>query len=104
MSSAESGRGNNQPPLWRRSGLENWRSGAHSRPMDDPILTKFVGLLAAVGIAAMVAFTVGYIAHYDFGVSRLDIRMAALMGAATFAVIVALLLATEFFEKLRKPK
>jgi hypothetical protein len=29
--------------------------------MDDPI-TKFVGLLAAVGIAALVALTIGYIA------------------------------------------
>jgi hypothetical protein len=86
-------------------GLENWRSGAHGRPMDDPIQTKFAGLLAAVGIAAMVAFTVGYIAHYDFGVSRFDIRMAALMGAATIAPLVVMLLAIEYLEKnLRKPK
>jgi hypothetical protein len=47
---------------------------------------------------------VEYIAHYDFGLSRLDIRTSALLGAATFVLIVALLLATEYFEKLRKPK
>jgi hypothetical protein len=41
----------------------------------------------------------GYIAHYDF-----DIPTPALIGAATFALIVALLLATEYFEKLRTPK
>jgi hypothetical protein len=69
------------------------------------IISKIVGILMYVAIAAIVALTMGYVAHYDFGLSRLDIRMAALMGAATFAVIVALLLATEYFEKnLRKPK
>jgi hypothetical protein len=72
--------------------------------MNDPIITKFAGILRYVAVAAWTALTIGYIAHYDFGLSRLDIRMAALIGAATFAVIVALLLATEFYEKLRKPK
>ena len=52
----------------------------------------------------MVALTVGYVAHYDFGLSRLDIRMPALTGAAAFAPIFARLLATEWFEKLRKSK
>jgi hypothetical protein len=70
----------------------------------EPILSKIAGILTYVAIAAMAALMVGYIAHYDFGLSRLDIRMAALIGAATFALIVALLLATEFYEKLRKPK
>jgi ABC-type transport system involved in cytochrome bd biosynthesis fused ATPase/permease subunit len=72
--------------------------------MDDPILSKIMGILRYVAIAALTALTIGYVAHYDFGLSRLDIRMAALIGAATFAVIVALLLATEFYEKMRKPK
>jgi hypothetical protein len=52
----------------------------------------------------LVAITVGYVAHYDFGLSRLDIRTSALMGAAIFALIFALLVATEWFEKLRKFK
>lgn len=84
--------------------LENAPSGAHSQLMNDPILTKFVGFLAALGIAAMVAFTVGYVAHYDLGFSRLDIQTSAPIGAATIAPTVVLLLAIEYFEKLRKSK
>jgi hypothetical protein len=69
------------------------------------ILSKIVGILMYVAIAAMTALTMGYVAHYDFGFSRLDIQMAALIGAATIAPIVVMLLAIEYFEKnLRKPK
>jgi hypothetical protein len=42
--------------------------GAYSG-MDDKKFAKFEGLLAGVGLAAMGAFLVGYIAHYDFGLS-----------------------------------
>jgi hypothetical protein len=85
--------------------LENGPSEAHSLAMDDPILTKFVGFLIYVGVAAMTALTMGYVAHYDFGVSRLDIQASALIGAATIAPIVIMLLAIEYLEKnLRKPK
>jgi hypothetical protein len=70
----------------------------------EMIISKIIGFLVTVCTAATVALTLGYIAHYDFGLSRLDIRTSALIGAATFALIVALLLATEYFEKLRKPK
>ena len=53
----------------------------------------------------MTALTMGYVAHYDFGVSRLDIQASALIGAATIAPIVITLLAIEYLEKnLRKPK
>jgi amino acid transporter len=84
--------------------LENWRSGAHNRAMEQ-IAAKIVGILTYLAIAAMVALTVGYVAHYDFGLSRLDIRMSALIGAATIAPIVVMLMAIEHFEKnLRKPK
>ena len=76
-------------------------SRAHIQEMDDPIPTKFAGFLISVSAAAMAAFTVGYVAHYDLGLSRLDIRTLALIGAA----IIALLLATEYFGKmLRKTK
>jgi hypothetical protein len=68
------------------------------------LTNKIVGLLVAVFAASLVAITVGYVAHYDFGLSRLDIRTSALMGAAIFALIFALLVATEWFEKLRKSK
>jgi hypothetical protein len=47
---------------------------------------KIVGLLVAVFAASFVAITVEYVAHYDFGLSRLDIRTSALMGAAIFAL------------------
>ena len=63
------------------------------------ILSKITDFLAAVCTAMIAALILGYIAHYDFGLSRLAIRMAALIGAVTFAVIAALLLATEYFEK-----
>jgi hypothetical protein len=73
--------------------------------MDDPIFIKFVGILMSVVAAALVALTIGYIAHYDFGVSRLDIRASALMGVATIAPLVVMLLAIEYLEKiLRKPR
>jgi hypothetical protein len=76
-------------------------SRAHIQGMDDPIPTKFAGFLISVSAAAMAAFAVGYVAHYDLGLSRLDIRTLALIGAA----IIALLLATEYFGKmLRKSK
>jgi hypothetical protein len=44
---------------------------------------------------------VGYVAHYDFGLSRQEICTSALVGAI---VIVALLAVEHFGQKLRKPK
>jgi hypothetical protein len=56
-------------------------------------------LSAAAGGAIVAAFSLGYIAHYDFGLSRQEIRTPALRAAA----IIALLLAVEFFgRKLSK--
>jgi hypothetical protein len=54
------------------------------------------------GVAATgVALSLAYIAHYDFGFSREEIRTPALVGAG----IVAALVAVEFFgKKLAKPK
>jgi hypothetical protein len=68
------------------------------------IISKIVGFLVSVGLAAMVALLLGYVAHYDIGVSRLDIRTLALIGAAALTPIVALLSAIAYFEKLRKSK
>jgi hypothetical protein len=71
----------------------------------EQIISKIIGFLVVVCMAAVAALTVGYIAHYDYGLSRLDIRTSALIGATILALIVALLSATEHFEKnLRKPK
>jgi hypothetical protein len=57
--------------------------------------------LMAAGTAAATALTLAYIAHYDFGLSRQEIRTPAVAAAA----IIAMLMAVEFFGKrLRKPK
>jgi hypothetical protein len=67
----------------------------------ERILSKIVGFLVSACTAALAALTLGYIAHYDFGVSRQDIRTRALVGAAT----IAMLLAREYFgKKSRKSK
>jgi hypothetical protein len=67
----------------------------------EQIISTIIGFVVAVCTAAVAALLVGYIAHYDFGLSRLGIRTSALIGAA----VIATLLATEYFEKdLRKPK
>jgi hypothetical protein len=68
------------------------------------ILSKIVDFVIAICVASTTALTLGYVAHYVFGVSRLDVRTSALTGAAILALIFALLVATEWFEKLRKSK
>jgi hypothetical protein len=83
--------------------LENGAPGAHS-PVMELILSKITDFLAAVCMAGIVALAVGYIAHYDFGLSRLAIRMVVLIGAGTIVPLVLTLLAIEHFEKLGKPK
>ena len=66
------------------------------------IISRIVGLVVAVFAASLVALTVGYVAHYHYGLSRLDIRTSALTGAAIFAVIFAMLVATEWIKKKSK--
>jgi hypothetical protein len=57
-------------------------------------------LLAAVA-ATGTALTLGYIAHYDLGLSREEIRTPALVAAAVIATLIVI----EFFaKKLRRPK
>jgi hypothetical protein len=62
----------------------------------------FVITFAVVaGSAALAAFTLGYVAHYDIGLSRIEIRHSALIATA----LIAMLLATELFRRhWRKPK
>lgn len=56
--------------------------------------------IAAIG-TIVTALSMGYIAHYEFGFSRQEIRTPAVVGAA----VIGLLVATEYFgKKLRKPK
>jgi hypothetical protein len=63
------------------------------------ILFTVVDFLITVCVAAIIALLLGYVAHYLFGLSRLNVRMAALIGAGIFALIFALLVATEWIEK-----
>jgi hypothetical protein len=58
-------------------------------------------VIIAGAFAVMAAIAVGYVAHYDFGLSRQEIRTAALVGSV---VIVTLLTVEHFSKKLRKSK
>lgn len=56
---------------------------------------------SAVGVAAYVAITIGYVARYDLGFSLQEIRGTAVV----IAVIIAALIAIDFFgKKLGKAK
>jgi len=74
---------------------------AHIRMMDRPqIETAVIELLIGGGSATFTALMLGYVAHYDFGLSRQEIRTPAVLGA----VIIAVPIAVEFLGKrLRKP-
>ena len=76
-------------------------SSERSAAMQEYILLKIAGFLVDIGVASIIALTLGFFAHYVFGFSRLDIRALALMGAG---IIVGALWATEWFAKLRKSK
>jgi chromate transport protein ChrA len=49
--------------------------------------------------APLAAAMLGYIAHYDFGLSRQEIRTPAVVGAAVIAVVIVTLAALDFFRK-----
>lgn len=49
--------------------------------------------------APMAAAMLGYIAHYNFGLSRQEIRTPAVVGAAVIAVVIVTLVALDFFRK-----
>ena len=89
--------------IWRRIALivAHGRLRAHSRSMDRPQKeTVLITILIACGTAAFTAVFIGYVAHYDFGLSREQIRTPAVSAA----VVIAVLLAVEVFSKrLRKP-
>jgi hypothetical protein len=58
-------------------------------------------VLASVVAAGITALALELIAHYDFGLSREEIRSLAVDGA----VVIAVLVAVDFFgKKLRKPQ
>lgn len=54
--------------------------------------------------APMAAAMLGYSAHYNFGLTRQEIRTPAVVGAITMAVVIATPMAVDFFcRRLRKP-
>ena len=62
---------------------------------------RVLSFLMSVVTAAFTALSLAYIAHYDFGLSRQEIRTPAMVGA----IVIAALVAVEFFgKKLAKPK
>ena len=54
-----------------------------------------IAMANAVCVAGYAAISLGYVAHYGFGFSRSEIRG----GATIVAIIIAALLAIEFFGK-----
>jgi membrane protein DedA with SNARE-associated domain len=55
-------------------------------------------------IAPVAAAMLGYIAHYNIALSRLEIRIPAVVGAVIIAVVIATPATIEFFcRRLRKP-
>jgi energy-converting hydrogenase Eha subunit G len=66
----------------------------------DPVSRTAAILLTFAG-ALLTAVAVGYIAHYDMGFTREEIRTFSLASA----IILATLIATEYFgKKFRNPK
>lgn len=59
--------------------------------MENRLLVITFAVVA--GSAALVAFALGYVAHYDIGLSRMEIRYSALIATA----LIAMLLATKLF-------
>ena len=67
----------------------------------EKALNRIISIVTATSTAGAVALSLAYIAHYDFGFSREEIRAPALIGAGIIAALVA---ADFFVESLRKRK
>ena len=66
----------------------------------EKAIDRFLTLLMAVSAAAFTAVTLAYIARYDLGFSREEIRTFAVIAAAIGVALVAI----EYFgKKLRRP-
>jgi hypothetical protein len=78
----------------RAGAIAAWRRHLSWRPH-----FFLVNYLMLGAMAATTALSVAYIAHYDFGPSRQQIRTPAVIGA----IVIAVLVAVEIFgKKLRK--
>ena len=68
--------------------------------MTDERLRLIITFAAVAGSAALVAFLIGYVAHNDLGLSRIEIRHSAFAAAA----LVVTLLATGMLGRRGRPK
>jgi hypothetical protein len=67
----------------------------------EKTVNRVLSLMMAMSAAATAALSLAYIAHYDLGLSREEIRTPAVVGA----VVIGALVAVELFgKKLRKLK
>jgi hypothetical protein len=67
----------------------------------ETTVSRVLTYVMAASTATTAALTLAYVAHYDFGLSRQQIRTPAVVAACVIAVVVAM----EFFgKKLRRPK
>jgi hypothetical protein len=61
---------------------------------------RVIGIMQFTTTAATAALALAFVAHYDFGLSREEIRTSAVVGVGVITALVAV----EFFgKKLRKP-
>jgi hypothetical protein len=51
-------------------------------------LTLMIMICVIAGSAVLVAFLLGYVAHYDIGLTRLEIRHSALIATAIVAMLI----------------
>ena len=66
----------------------------------EKAIDRFLTLLMVLSTAAFTAVTLAYIARYDLGFSREEIRTSAMIAAG---VAIALVVIEYFGKKLRKP-
>jgi hypothetical protein len=66
----------------------------------DERLRLVITFAAVAGSASLVAFLIGYVAHNDLGLSRIEIRHSAFAAAA----LVVTLLATGMLGRRGRPK
>jgi hypothetical protein len=68
---------------------------------DESFERATIVVMCSSAAAIVAAIMLGYVARYDFGLSREQIRTPAVIGAAA----IALLIAVEYFgKKLSRPK
>lgn len=66
--------------------------------MDDR-LGVMITFAVIAGFATLVAFTLGYVAHYDIGLSRLEIRSTSLIASGAIAMLLAIELFSQYWHK-----